>query len=371
MNVNAAGTIAPPMIVYKYNRFPSEISSAVPDNWGMGRSKSGWMTTGSFFEYICNIFEPWLVERNIVRPIILFLDGHASHLTIELSDFCVSHQIEVIPLYPNATHVLQPLDVGLFHPVKTEWKKIVADWRLDNSGARITKIEFPKLLSDAIASITLRQIESAFRATGICPFSINSIDFKKLILKRNKFTGALLPFVNDDDVNSTSTTLNNGEILEYFESKITPQKLEKFKKCSGTPTSVDPEDRSLLKVWKRMREPSTNVETSSMRQLFVDVGINSSINLSDIALHSTLSDSNDLSPIEPILTTETSLLSPPNSNEQSVNESIIIRHSTPMRAIKTPEKYAEDFGSALKWPALADTETNAASTSRKKKKNFL
>ncbi len=76
VTANAAGKKAPPMIVYKYERVPVEISRTVPEEWGIGRSpKSGWMTAGTFYEYICNVFEPWLTAENIKRPVILFVDG--------------------------------------------------------------------------------------------------------------------------------------------------------------------------------------------------------------------------------------------------------------------------------------------------------
>lgn len=65
MNVSASGIIASPMIVYKYDRILSEISNAVPEEWRMGHSKTVWMITGSFFEYITNVFEPLLTANNI------------------------------------------------------------------------------------------------------------------------------------------------------------------------------------------------------------------------------------------------------------------------------------------------------------------
>lgn len=121
---------------------------------------------------------------------------------------------------------------------------MVADWRFDHSEECITKDEFPKLLSQTINLITFRHIESAFRATGICTFSINSIDFKKLILKKNKLADAFTSSLNDDQSSSSSTmasmsrTISNEAIppLEYVESMISPQKLEHFKKCDSSPS---------------------------------------------------------------------------------------------------------------------------------------
>ena len=47
---------------------------------------------------------------------ILILDGHYSHV-IEFMDYCETNQIALYCLPPHSTHILQPLDVGLFLPL--------------------------------------------------------------------------------------------------------------------------------------------------------------------------------------------------------------------------------------------------------------
>lgn len=46
---NACGQLAPPMIMYAYERIPKHIVLQVPCGWGIGKSDSGWMTSESFF----------------------------------------------------------------------------------------------------------------------------------------------------------------------------------------------------------------------------------------------------------------------------------------------------------------------------------
>lgn len=117
---SASGKIPPPMVVYSYKRIPRQVVEKVPHNWGIGRSENGWMTGETFFEYVANIFHPWLTAQNIKFPIILFLDGHTSHLTLALSEFCSNNEIILIALCANATHILQPLDVAVFRPLKMQ-----------------------------------------------------------------------------------------------------------------------------------------------------------------------------------------------------------------------------------------------------------
>lgn len=84
INVNAAGDIAPPMVVFHYVQVPPEDSASVPEDWYIGRSRNGWIIRNTSFEYFANSFILWVNEPNIERPIILFLDGHTSHDTLHL-----------------------------------------------------------------------------------------------------------------------------------------------------------------------------------------------------------------------------------------------------------------------------------------------
>ena len=49
---NAAGEVAPPMIVYKYRRIPQQLVKAMLTDWCIGKSENRWMTQETFYEYI-------------------------------------------------------------------------------------------------------------------------------------------------------------------------------------------------------------------------------------------------------------------------------------------------------------------------------
>lgn len=112
---NATGQLAPTLVVFNYKRVPTAIYSKLPKEFHVGTSEKGWMTAMLFYEYIANTFLPWIIENNIQLPVILFLDGHVSHLTQPLSEFCHSHQIVLIVLPPNTTHFMQLMDVCFRH----------------------------------------------------------------------------------------------------------------------------------------------------------------------------------------------------------------------------------------------------------------
>ncbi len=184
--------------------------------------------------------------------------GHASHMTLHLSDFCVKHGIEVIPLYPNATHILQPLDVAVFRPLKTDWRKFLMEWRMDNSGLKLTKVDFPKLFAKALNAISAEVVQSGFIGTSLCPFNPDRIDFKKLILSHNKFddtplNSSVTPETSILKNSSGASSVTSMETnLKALENNITPQKLKGFHECSDD-TTVPEEHKSLYKVWKRLK----------------------------------------------------------------------------------------------------------------------
>lgn len=148
MGGNASGVKTPPLVMFPYQRLPSNIVKDMPEGWAFGRSPNGWMTAESFYEYITNCFHPWLIKNNIELPIALFVDGHSSHITYHLSEFCREKGIILIALHPNATHLMQPMDVSVFRSLKGHWHKAAIDYPRKNNGARITRDKFSKVLHE-------------------------------------------------------------------------------------------------------------------------------------------------------------------------------------------------------------------------------
>ena len=73
---NAAGQLAPPLVMFAYKRVPKEMYEKMPCDWCYGTSDSGWMQGENFYEYVTNVFYPWIIRTNITLPVILYVDGH-------------------------------------------------------------------------------------------------------------------------------------------------------------------------------------------------------------------------------------------------------------------------------------------------------
>ncbi|KAJ6439193.1 hypothetical protein O9K51_08605 [Purpureocillium lavendulum] len=98
---------------------------------------------------------------------LLIVDGHGSHHTKEFIEYCDKHGIIPFGLPPNLTHLLQPLDVVVFQPLKHYHAKAL-DLMARDGLVNITKIEFLSCIQDvrkeAFKESTIR---SAFKKTGI------------------------------------------------------------------------------------------------------------------------------------------------------------------------------------------------------------
>jgi hypothetical protein len=101
---------------------------------------------------------------------LLVLDGHGSHVTPEFDRYCLDHAIIVLCMPPHSSHLLQPLDVGCFGPLKSAYGKLV-EQKMGLGVNHIDKVEFLPLYREARAqSLSSKNVVSSFAATGIAPF---------------------------------------------------------------------------------------------------------------------------------------------------------------------------------------------------------
>lgn len=244
---NADGLLIPPMVVFKYERIPPHIVRSVPKEWGIGRSENGWMTCAVFYEYITNVFFPWLKKNKIQLPIILFLDGHVSHLSYHLSNFCSQNGIHIIALYPHATHLLQPMDVAVFKQLKGEWCNAVTTWKFENNEIKLPKEEFSTLLASVLTKVT--GIQNGFRKCGLFPFQCITVSNTRSTKKIEK-------------EDSTDLSFNERfRFLDFIEKEVGEAKLKDFKE-----QKYELEDKRLFEIWMRLKQVSTRILYSTDRQ---------------------------------------------------------------------------------------------------------
>ncbi|XP_044715300.1 DDE superfamily endonuclease domain-containing protein [Hirsutella rhossiliensis] len=78
---------------------------------------SGQMHMTSCLEWLQH-FDKHSAKTSRSSKRLLILDGHGSHHTRQFIQYCDEHGIIPFGMPPNLTHLLQPLDVVVFQPLK-------------------------------------------------------------------------------------------------------------------------------------------------------------------------------------------------------------------------------------------------------------
>ena len=81
------------------------------------------METDQFHEWFLNIFLAAVQGRAKMGSAILLVDGHNSYLELELLRLARTNNVTIYFLPANTTHLLQPLDIGVFGLVKRVCKR--------------------------------------------------------------------------------------------------------------------------------------------------------------------------------------------------------------------------------------------------------
>ena len=98
------------------------------------------------------------------------MDGHESHHSTEFELFCKEHKIITLCMPSHSSHILQPLDVGCFGPLKKAYGKEI-EGLMRAKITHITKADFlPAFCIAFKAAMTEQNIQGAFRGAGLIPF---------------------------------------------------------------------------------------------------------------------------------------------------------------------------------------------------------
>lgn len=180
---SAVGGRLPPYVV-RAETIDSGWTVGGPPSTLYSVSSSGWMETPHIQEWFNKLFLP--AVENLVKsgPVILFLDGHNghnSHTALQLIGMARAKKITIYCLPPHTTHLLQPLDVAVFGPLKCVWRKSVREHKLATNATQISKHVFPSVLSRLYSeSVLPEHLVSGFRVTGIHSLSHSAIKVERL-----------------------------------------------------------------------------------------------------------------------------------------------------------------------------------------------
>jgi hypothetical protein len=169
--INAAGWIIPPFLIFagKYHLSAWYEEESIPRDWAIAVSDNGWTTNKLGVEWLKH-FIKHTEGKTVGARRLLILDGHESHQSLEFQELCRENNIFTLCMPPHSSHLLQPLDVGCFAPLKRAYSREVEDL-IRHHINYITKLEFLPAFKIAFTrAFTTANICSAFQGAGLIPF---------------------------------------------------------------------------------------------------------------------------------------------------------------------------------------------------------
>jgi hypothetical protein len=165
-------TILEPLAIFKgQNILQSWIPDGVINKWFFSANTKGWTSNLHGLEWLKRVFEPATRAKANGQQRLLICDGHDSHISGNFISHCIQNRITLLILPAHTSHLLQPLDVAIFGPLK---KRLSAALSHLNQAqlVRIQKIEWMEAYIKArLEACTPQNIESAWRGAGLAPFN--------------------------------------------------------------------------------------------------------------------------------------------------------------------------------------------------------
>ena len=175
------GSVLPPLVIYKgakcymgWFQLLDEDSEA--GDYVFAISPKGWINRKLGMEWLKHFDRVTKPRITMTSPYcLLIIDGHDSHVTLEFVKYCDEADIKPYCLPPHSTHLLQPLDVGLFSPLQKAYGKVV-DRATRFSFFTIWKGNFlPLLVQARQAAYTEANILAEWQGAGLIPFNARHV----------------------------------------------------------------------------------------------------------------------------------------------------------------------------------------------------
>lgn len=188
---NAAGDLLPPMVVYKAQNMYENWKSGGPPGTVYKNSVSGWFDMDLFEIWFMEVLVPHINKTRVndTDEVVVIGDNLASHFSPRVSDYANQNNIYLTPFPPNATHLMQPLDVAVFAPMKRKWRSVLDSWKTEaRVHTSIPKEQFPGLLTrlwNSVKETSSSNIISGFRACGLYPANPSEV-LKRLPNEENE-----------------------------------------------------------------------------------------------------------------------------------------------------------------------------------------
>ena len=234
--IGSRGCHIPPLIILKGKEQQATWyqESSLPQEWHIATSQNGWTTDKIGLHWLKKVFEPYSKQYSIGAKRLLILDGHNSHLSADFDAFCKANMIICLCMPAHASHLLQPLDVGLFGPLKRAYGKLLEGMMVAGNN-HIDKEDFLSLYPTAHQMIfTKENIYGGFTGSGLKP-----LDKERVLSKITFQLNTPSPPSSQEAGSSISSIFQTPQNSHQLDHKINKlqRSLNKKRQLSSSPIS--------------------------------------------------------------------------------------------------------------------------------------
>lgn len=224
--VNAVGNAFPPVFVFPRVRYKDSFINGSPSGSLGLASRNGWMVAELFIDVLKHILKH--TQCTLTNPILLLMDNHCSHISIEAISYAKEHGIVVLSFPPHCSHRLQPLDVSVYNPFKGCLKTAMNNHMLSHPGKPISIYELPAICKIAFnQAFSMNNIQSGFAKAGIWPLN-------ELIFSEDDYAAAYAtdrPVQDACALEDPAENVGPKDIVVVDQQVLTPEMVRPFPKA--------------------------------------------------------------------------------------------------------------------------------------------
>ena len=232
--VSTKGIHIPPAVILKGKEHQAawyQESNLHPD-WKLANSANGWTTDKIGLAWLECLFDPFSKLHSTGAKRLLILDGHSSHQTVEFDNFCKKNAIICLCMPPHSSHLLQPLDVGVFGPLKRAYGKLV-EGMMAAGNNHIDKEDFLHIYPSARKAVfTEKNICNGFAGSGLKPLNKDRV-LEKITFQLRTPTP---PPLAEGSISSAFQTPQNPRQLDHKIHNL-QKSLQRKRTLSSSPVS--------------------------------------------------------------------------------------------------------------------------------------
>jgi 4-hydroxybenzoate polyprenyltransferase len=173
--IGAEGDHIKPGVIFSGKLIWTDSTGDHPPDWLFGASLSGFSNHFMMNSWFRQAFLPETAPGGSEWR-LLIIDNHGSHKDAEFSQMAFANKVQLFFLPKNTSHELQPLDVGCFSPLKTEYRHQIEDLNIYDITASGSKRRFINAYKEASnKAFTAMNVRSGFSHSGIWPFRPNKV----------------------------------------------------------------------------------------------------------------------------------------------------------------------------------------------------